>query len=108
MRDPDLHAEPAGAQQELQPDRDSKGLNAREWAQLADSGATTYTVGQPANWIGAFTDTVRGRSARGRAQRDLCPVDRAHRPPSRSPLLVDNAKAHLARPSRRRTSSAGT
>jgi len=56
MRDPDLHAEPAGAQQELQQDRDSKGLNAREWAQLADSGATTYTVGQPANWIGAFTD----------------------------------------------------
>jgi hypothetical protein len=42
--------------QERQPDRDSKGLTAREWTQLADSGATTYTVGQPANWIGAFAD----------------------------------------------------
>ncbi len=56
MLDPDMHADPAGAQQELQPDRDSKGLNAREWAQLADSGAITYTVGQPANWTGVFTD----------------------------------------------------
>lgn len=56
MRDPDMHAKPAGAQQDLQPDHGSKGLTAREWAQLADSGATTYTVGQPANWIGAFAD----------------------------------------------------
>ena len=56
MRDPDMHAKPAGAQQELQPDSGSKGLTVGEWAQLADSGATTYTVGQPANWIGVFAD----------------------------------------------------
>jgi hypothetical protein len=49
-------AEQAGAWQERQPDRDSKGLTAKEWAQLADSGATTYTVGQPANWTGVFAD----------------------------------------------------
>jgi len=56
MRDLGMHAEPAGARQELQVDRGSKGLTAGEWAQLADSGAITYTVGQPANWIGAFAD----------------------------------------------------
>jgi hypothetical protein len=39
-----------------QPDQGSKGLTAREWAQLADSGTTSYTVGQPANWIGVFAD----------------------------------------------------
>ena len=49
MRDLGMHAEPAGARQELQVDRGSKGLSAGEWAQLADSGAITYTVGQPAN-----------------------------------------------------------
>ena len=56
MRDLGMHAKPAGAQQELQVDRGSKGLTAGEWAQLADSGATTYTVGQPANWTGVFAD----------------------------------------------------
>jgi hypothetical protein len=56
MRDPGVQAEPAGARQELQVDRGSKGLTAGEWAQLADSGTITYTVGQPANWIGAFAD----------------------------------------------------
>lgn len=38
------------------PDRGSTGLTAKEWAQLADSGATTYTVGEPASWIGVFAD----------------------------------------------------
>jgi hypothetical protein len=56
MRDLGVQAEPAGARQELQVDRSSKGLTAGEWAQLVNSGAITYTVGQPANWIGAFAD----------------------------------------------------
>ena len=33
-----------------------RGLTAKEWAQLADSGATTYTTGEPAHWIGVFAD----------------------------------------------------
>jgi hypothetical protein len=33
-----------------------RGLTAKEWAQLADSGATTYTTGEPAQWIGVFAD----------------------------------------------------
>ena len=51
-----MHADETGARQEPQRDCDPKGLTAKEWAQLADSGATTFTVGQPANWIGVFAE----------------------------------------------------
>ena len=46
----------SGPERDHQPDQGSEGLTARQWAQLADSGTTTYTVGQPANWIGVFAD----------------------------------------------------
>jgi len=56
MSDSSIRAEQAGCTHERQPDYGSGGLTAKEWTQLADSGATTYMVGEPAHWTGVFAD----------------------------------------------------
>ena len=108
MSDSSIHAEQPGYEHERRPDRGSGGLTATEWAQLADSGATTYTVGQPAHWIGVLADRSQAESARRRARRDLHRMDRAHRPRRHDRRLRPGAGGVMTHRRRRRISMAVT